>query len=86
MKLATVLLHDQFYLTCLFVYLSLSGNPLDEIFVFDITRAFANDRAAVLLPLTYFDPYLDFGAIDKQNLCTQLHMEYLERLNRFVVQ
>ena len=86
MEFAAVLLHDQLDLARLLVDFALGRNPFDEVFVFDIAWAFANDRTAVLLPLADFGLLLHFRAIGKEDLRAEFDGEGLERLDRFVAE
>ena len=83
MQFAAVLLHDQLDLAGLFVDFALGRNPFDEVFIFDIARAFANNRNVVLFPLGDLCACFDFSAISNKDLCSQFDGEGLKRLNRF---
>ena len=75
MKLAAMLLHDEFDLACLFVDLALERNALYEIFVFDVAGAFANNWTAVLFPLTHFHFLFHLRVVGKQNFGAEFNGE-----------
>ena len=79
-----MLLHDQLDLARLLVDLALGRNPFDEVFIFDIAGRSQMIGMLCCSHSAIFRLDLDFCAIGKEDLRSQLDREDLQRLDRFV--